>query len=79
MGGGGYDICVLHRVLVLACCDQTCDVRHINEQICADFLCNLCKLVEMDGTRVSGSTCNDHLRLVLDCLLANVLIVSSTP
>ena len=60
--------------------DQTCDMRHIDEQVCADLVCDLSELFKINGTRISGGAGNDHLRLLLlrhvaDCVIVDVAVV----
>ena len=59
-------------------CDQTRDVRHINEPVCADLVCDFGEFFKVDGARVRGRTGDDHLRLLLFCKGTERIIVNET-
>ena len=63
--GGGDDIRVGNRTLVQTGSHQTGNVRHVNEQVCADLVCDFSEFFKVDGARVRGRTGDDHLRLFL--------------
>ena len=70
VGGGGNNVSIRHRVLVLTAGNQTGNVRHIDHQVSAVAMCDLGHFLEVDGTRIRGCTCNDQLRaMLLDSLL----------
>ena len=75
VGGGGDDVRIRNRALVQTGRDQTCDVRHIDEQVSADLVRDLCELRKVDGTRISGSAGDDHLRLLLLGHFADSVVV----
>ena len=70
VGGGGNNVSIRHRVLVLTASNQTGNVRHINHQVSTVAMCDLGHFLEVDGTWIRGCTCNDQLRaMLLDSLL----------
>ena len=80
VGGGGHDVRIRNRALMQTGGDQTCDMRHIDEQVCADLVCDLSELFKINGTRISGGAGDDHLRLLLlrqvaDCVIVDVAVV----
>lgn len=48
--GGGHDVCILKGRLHHACCNQTADVRHVHQQVCA----NLQQQIDEDTQLVMG-------------------------
>ena len=58
-----------------SCSNEACDVSHIYEEVCADFISDLSELLEVDDPGVSGSTCNDYLRLALKSLGSDRIVI----
>ncbi len=65
MGGGGDDVGVRQRIGIDAARDQTGIVGHIDKQVGADRIGDLTEALEIDVTRIVGSTGDDQFRLVL--------------
>lgn len=53
-------------------------VRHVNEQVCADLVCDFSEFFKVDGARVRGRTGDDHLRLLLFRKGTERIIVNET-
>ena len=77
VGRGGHDIGVGHRALVLAACDQTGNVRHIDHQHGTVAVGNLGQLLKVDGARVGGRTGHDQLGADLRHLLGQRGVVNA--
>ena len=60
-----------------SCCNQPCDVSHVNHEKCAHFVCDFLEGLEVDGARVCRCTGYDELRLVLLGHISHVVIVDS--
>ena len=58
-----------------SCCDEACDMGHIDHEERAYFVSDLSERFEIDRSRISGSACNDELRLVLFGFCSDVIIV----
>ena len=57
---------------------QTGNVRHVNEQVRADLVCDFSEFFKVDGARVRGRTGDDHLRLFLFGKGTERIIVNET-
>ena len=75
VGGGGDDVCIGHGVGMQTGSNQTGNVSHVNEQVCANLVSDLAELCEVDHTGICGSTGDDHLGLVLVSQLTDLVIV----
>ena len=64
MRGRGDEIGVFHRRRMNATGDETGDVRHVHEEVSAHALGDLAHALEVDDTRICGSTGGDHLWLL---------------
>ena len=56
-------------------CNQTGNVSHVHEQVCANLVSDLAELCEVDDTGVCGSAGDDHLGLVLQSQSADLVVV----
>jgi len=65
VGGSGYDISIRNRRRMQACCNQTGDMCHINQQQSAVSMRNISDALEIDNTRISAGTGNNQLRVML--------------
>ncbi len=63
------------RAWVNACGNEACHVRHVHQQVGADFVGNLAELGPVDQLRVGRETGNDHLGLVLTGKLGHLVVI----
>ena len=70
-----HNICIIYRVLVETCCNQSCDMRHVYHEEGAYFICDLTEDIKADLSRISGRTGNDQLWLVLVCQFSYVVVI----
>ena len=75
VGGGGNNISIRHRTLVIAACHQTGNVGHIHHQICTIAVGDLSDLLKIDGTGICRRTGHDQLGAHLLNLLFQLSIV----
>ena len=75
VSGGGNDVSVGNGVGVKTCSNETCNVSHVNHEVCANFLCDCAHLFEIDCAGVSGSACNDELGLAFKSNLTECFVV----
>ena len=62
---------------MLACSYETCDVSHIYHEVCAYLLGDLSECREVDDSCISGCSCEDQLRLILESFLSDVFHVDA--
>ncbi|MCY1374789.1 hypothetical protein D9M69_621520 [compost metagenome] len=65
MGGGGDHVGVGQRVRVQTSGDQASNVGHVDKEVGTDLVRDSTKTLEIDHSRVSRETGDDHLRLML--------------
>ena len=61
-----------------SCCNKTCNVCHIYEKISSNFFCDICKNIKTDLSRISRSSCYDHLRFAFMCKLSDLIVIQNT-
>ena len=56
-------------------CDEACDVGHIYPKDGTDLIGDFTEALEIDYSRVSGGTGNDHLRMALEGDFLNLIVI----
>ena len=77
VGRGGDHVGVRHGALVLAACDKTCDVRHIDHQHRAVAVGDLGQLLKVDGAGIGRCTGDQQLGADLRDLLGQCGVVDA--
>ena len=75
MGGGGCNVCMRERRRVEASSHETRKVCHVDEEVCANAVCDFAHFSEVDDARDSRTTCDDHLRLVFGGKSLDLVVV----
>jgi len=75
VGGAGDDVGKRHRVGVQAGGDQAGDVRHVDEEQCADLVRDGTETGEVEMAGVGREAGDDHLRLAFDRLRLERVVV----
>ncbi|MOA40625.1 hypothetical protein D3C78_1625190 [compost metagenome] len=78
VGGRRHNVSMWNRVRVNACRNQTGNVRHVNEQVCADAVSDFTHFCPVNHARVSREATDNHLRFVGLSLLRHVFVVNFT-
>ena len=78
VGCRGYNVCILHGVLQQTCCDQTCRMCHINQEQCANLICDLTHTFVVPLATVCRSSTNDQLGFVLHCQSLHCVVIDTT-
>ena len=78
VGSGGHDVSMRNRVRVNASGDQTGNVGHVDEQVCADAVSDFAHFCPVNHAGISGETTDNHLRFMFLSLLSHVFIVNFT-
>src|SRR3977135_70623 len=73
--GGGDKLRVRDRTGMLTACYKTCDVRHVDEQNCADRIRDLTQLRKIDDTRISRGPSGNHYRAYLFGLFLQRVVI----
>ena len=76
MGSSGYDISIRNRRRMQACCNQTGDVCHINQQQSAVSMRDISDAFEIDNARISAGTGNNQFRMMLFSQLVHSFIIN---
>ncbi len=63
MRGGGDDVRVRHGRRMHATGDEPGEVRHVDDEKCADFVGDLAHAGKVEGARIGAAASDDHLRL----------------
>ena len=64
MGGGGYEVAEWHRVRIFATGNQAGIVRHIDKEVCTDFIGDFTEFCPVDLQRVGRCTGHNHFRFM---------------
>ena len=75
--GGGDEIRDADRARMHARGDEAGDVRHVHEKVGADAIRDLAHALEIDDARVGGRAGGDHLRLILQRLPGERVVVDA--
>ena len=63
-----YNVRPLHRIWMNACCNQTCNMRHIYHKHSAYFICNFTQTFKINDSCICTCTCNNHFWFYFFCL-----------
>ena len=72
------DICVRDRAWMKSCCNKSCDMGHINHQVCSYFIRDLTEFFEINDSCISTCSRNDHLWFFFYCDLTYLIIIDHT-
>ena len=78
VSGGGSHICIRNGAWMLSCCHKSCNMCHINHQICPYFICNLTEFLKINDPCISTCTCHDQLRSAFSGNTGNFFIIDHT-
>ncbi len=65
VSGGCNNVSIRNGRLMCTAGNKTCDMSHINHEDGTHFIGDLTETLEVDGSGISGSACNDELRTAL--------------
>ena len=78
VGSGSHDVCMRNRAWINISSNQTCNVRHINEQVSTHAVSDFTHFCPVTNTRVSGETTHDHFWFVSFCQFSQFVVVDFT-
>ncbi|CWS34438.1 Uncharacterised protein [Neisseria meningitidis] len=66
VGGGGNEVAEWHRVGIFATGNQSGVVRHVDKEVCADFIGDFAEFCPVDLQRVGRRTRHNHFGFVFE-------------
>ena len=76
VGGGSDDVCIGNGAHMRTAGNQTGNVSHIHHENSTDFVGNIRKHLEINGSGIGGRTGNDPLGITLFCHIPDLIIVN---
>ena len=75
MRGGCHDVRIVEGGVVDFGCDQAGNVRHVDDQVAADFVRDRAHALVVDGAAVGACPCHEHFRAVHERVLFQLVVV----
>ena len=75
---GRHNVCIWNWAWMKSCCHKSCNMCHINHEHCTTCVCDLTEFLEINSSRISGCSCNDHFRFTFHCNLFHFIIINKS-
>ena len=76
--GGGDDVGVLHGIVKESCGNQSCGVRHVHHEECADLVSDGAHPLVVPLAAVGRTASDDEFRFVLQCQALHFIVVHAS-
>ena len=75
VSGGRDNVGVVEWRVVDLCSDETADVRHVDHEVAANFVCDLAHALVVDRSAVRACACYESLGPVHQCIFLELVVV----